>query len=168
MLLLIGLGANLGDRHGALQWAAGRMAERFRWRIGSQIFATAALGPRQADFLNAAALVEADDHPLRVLAFCQLLESEAGRDRRREKRWGPRLLDLDLLLAEGLVLASPALSLPHPRLHLRRFALAPAAQLVPHWLHPRVHRTMASLAGDPALADQACEPTAGSLTPPFP
>lgn len=164
MLLLIGLGANLGDRRGALHWAAGRLAERFRWRLGSQIFATAALGPRQADFLNAAALVDVDDHPLRVLAFCQLLESAAGRDRLREERWGPRPLDLDLLLADGLVVASPSLILPHPRLHLRRFALAPAAQLVPQWLHPRVHRSVASLAGDPALAGQPCEPVPGSLT----
>ena len=73
------------------------------------------------------------------------------------QRWGPRTLDLDLLVAPGLVIEAPALVLPHPRLAERRFALAPAVELAPDWLHPRIHRTLAELAAVPEIAAQRCD-----------
>lgn len=165
MLLVVGLGTNLGERHENLERAAAALAARYTWRAGSRLYSSTPIGPPQGDFLNAAVLIEAAEHPLQVLARCQLLEARAGRDRDREGYWGARVLDLDLLLADTVVVAAPGLTLPHPHLHLRRFALLPAAELVPDWVHPRLHRSLADLAADPALADQACEPAGPTLRP---
>ena len=127
----------------------------------SSVWRSAPEGPPQPDYLNAAALVDTGMHPVAILALCHRLEAEAGRDRAREQRWGPRPLDLDLLIAPGLVIQAPALELPHPRLAGRRFALAPAAELAADWLHPRLHRTLADLATSPEMASQRCERVEG-------
>ena len=129
----------------------------------SSVWRSAPQGPPQPDYLNAAVLVETPAHPIAILTLCQDLEAEAGRNRAREQRWGARPLDLDLLIAPGLVIESPVLVLPHPRLAERRFALAPAAELAPNWLHPRLHRTLAELAAAPALLSQGCD----MVRPPF-
>jgi 2-amino-4-hydroxy-6-hydroxymethyldihydropteridine diphosphokinase len=155
--LLIGLGANQGDAAEAFLHAVERLRERVRVLACSGLWRSAPLGPPQSDYTNATALVETAEHPGSLLALCQALEKDAGRDRTREERWGPRPLDLDLLIAPGVVISSPALELPHPRLAQRRFALAPAAEFVPDWVHPRLLRTLGSLAGAPALARQRCE-----------
>jgi 2-amino-4-hydroxy-6-hydroxymethyldihydropteridine diphosphokinase len=123
----------------------------------SGVWRSAPLGQPQDDFLNAAALVESRSHPRALLALCQRLEAAAGRDRDVERRWGPRTLDLDLLVAPGVVIDSPDLVLPHPRLAERRFALAPAAEIAPGWFHPRLHRTLADLAAAPEIAAQRCD-----------
>ena len=157
MRLLIGLGANLGDVERAFVAAVARLRERFDVIACSGLWRSAPLGPEQADFLNAATLLEAAEHPFEVLAFCQRLERDAGRDRTTEERWGARPLDLDLLIAPGAVISSPTLTLPHPRLAERRFALAPAEALEPEWVHPRLLRTIRALAADPAIAGQRCE-----------
>jgi 2-amino-4-hydroxy-6-hydroxymethyldihydropteridine diphosphokinase len=70
----------------------------------------------------------------------------AGRDRAQEERWGPRTLDLDLLIADSAVCRGPGLELPHPRFHLRRFALEPAAEVAPRWIHPLIGLTIEALA----------------------
>jgi len=146
MRLLIGLGGNTGDVARAFARAAAGLAASYRILGASGLWRSAALGPQQSDFLNAALLLEVDAHPLDVLAACRRLEQDAGRRRDVEARWGPRPLDLDLLAAGDLVVESKALTLPHPRLAGRRFALLPAAELAPDWQHPFVHRTLAELA----------------------
>ena len=156
MILLVGLGGNQGDVVGAFAAAARGLADRFAFRAASSLWRTAPVGPAQPDFLNAAILIEADDHPLAVLAVCLGLESAAGRQRRPGERFGPRPLDLDLLAAEGLVLEGPRLTLPHPRLAERRFALLPAAEIAPRWVHPRCHRTLEELAASLPAAAQCC------------
>jgi 2-amino-4-hydroxy-6-hydroxymethyldihydropteridine diphosphokinase len=161
---LLGLGGNLGDVPQAFAATAGALARRFRLLGCSSLWRTAAVGPPQSDFLNAALLLAADVDPLRLLACCQLLEAGAGRDRGRESRWGPRALDLDLLLAEGLVVESPSLTLPHPRLAERRFALAPACELAADWIHPRLHRPLAELAASVPDGEQWCR-RAGRFPP---
>lgn len=153
MRILIGLGGNLGDAKTSIAAAVAQIGARFEVCRVSWVWRTAPVGPAQPDFLNAAMVVEAQAHPLQLLAACRLVEAAAGRDRCSEIRWGPRLLDLDLLIAEGVVIESPALTLPHPRLAERRFALLPACELVPEWVHPRLHGTLAQLAEalEPAL-----------------
>ncbi len=146
MQILIGLGGNVGD----VRLSFDRAAEAFAG-VGivvarSSLYRTAALGPPQPDYLNAVVLLEASRPPSELLGVCQALESEAGRDRRREPRWGPRPLDLDLLLADGLVRRGPRLELPHPRLAERAFALVPAAEVAPEWRHPLVGATVSELA----------------------
>ena len=157
MQLVIGLGGNVGDVPAAFAGAADALGREARVLGSSGLWRGAPQGPPQADFFNAVLLVESDAHPLVVLALTRRLEAAAGRDRTRETRWGPRPLDLDLLLAPGLVIESAALTLPHPHLDARRFALAPAAEVAPDWLHPRRHRTLAELASFPALLAQRCE-----------
>jgi 2-amino-4-hydroxy-6-hydroxymethyldihydropteridine diphosphokinase len=162
--LVIGLGGNVGDVARAFSAALGALANELRVLARSGLWRSAPMGPPQEEFTNAAVLVDTAAHPLALLALCQRIEAAAGRDRGREPRWGPRALDLDLLLAPGLAIESATLTLPHPRLAERRFALEPAAEVAPGWLHPRLHRTLAELAASPALADQRCE-RVGSLPP---
>lgn len=157
MLLLIGLGANHGDVLSAFAGAVAGLGREVRVLARSNIWRSAPLGPPQRDFMNAAVLVEVAAHPHLLLGLCQHLEAEAGRDRSREPRFGPRPLDLDLLIAPRLVIESATLTLPHPRLAERRFALAPAAELAPDWLHPRLHCPLKELAASPVVAVQRCE-----------
>ena len=157
MQLLIGLGGNVGDVPHALSGAVATLRARLRVLALSSLWRSAPEGPPQADYLNAAVLVEITQHPLTILALCQQVEAGASRDRTREQRWGPRTLDLDLLIVPGLVIETPTLVLPHPRLAERHFALAPAVELVADWLHPRLHRTLAHLAAVPEIASQRCD-----------
>lgn len=157
MLVLIGFGGNRGDALAAFAGAAAGLAREVRVIACSSLWRSAPIGPPQEDFLNAAVLVETRAHPGTLLALCQRLEAAAGRDRGAERRWGPRALDLDLLISPGVVIESPDLVLPHPRLAERRFALAPAAEVAPMWLHPRLHRTLAGLASSLRIVAQRCD-----------
>jgi 2-amino-4-hydroxy-6-hydroxymethyldihydropteridine diphosphokinase len=136
-------------------------ATALRERVGplraSSTWRSAPIGPPQPDFFNAALLIDTDEHPFRLLSLCRALEAAAGRDRRRETRWGPRPLDLDLLIVEDIVVVSRELTLPHPRLHERRFALLPAVELAADWIHPHLHRSLAELAAALDPSAQPCE-----------
>ena len=157
MRVLLGLGGNQGNVAEAFAAALAALAKRFPLGECSSLWRSAALGPPQPDYLNAAVLLHVDVHPLRLLAFCHHLEARAGRDRQREIHHGPRPLDLDLLLAESVVVEGPALTLPHPRLGERRFALLPAVEVAPTWRHPRLHATLEELARQLEATPQRCE-----------
>jgi 2-amino-4-hydroxy-6-hydroxymethyldihydropteridine diphosphokinase len=157
MEALIGFGGNLGDVYGAFGRGRAKLAGRFDLVICSSLWRTRACGPAQPDYLNAALIVRADDRPSVILSFCQRLEADEGRDRRSEVRWGPRPLDLDLLLIPGIVIETPALVIPHPRLDARLFALLPAAEVAPTWLHPQRQHTLAELAASLDPLAQSCE-----------
>jgi 2-amino-4-hydroxy-6-hydroxymethyldihydropteridine diphosphokinase len=144
--LLIGLGGNLDDTESAIRSALAALAGEGRVEGVSRLWRTRAVGPSQPDFLNAAAVLEWPADPRALLARCQEIESAWGRDRSREERWGPRVLDLDLLLSGFVVCRGPSLVLPHPRFHERRFALEPAAEVTPHWFHPIEGLTVGQLA----------------------
>jgi 2-amino-4-hydroxy-6-hydroxymethyldihydropteridine diphosphokinase len=143
--VLLGLGGNLGDPATTLRGALAALAAEGRVARVSRLWRTRAIGPPQPAYLNAAAVVSWPRGPRELLARCRALEAAAGRERSREERWGPRALDLDLLLAEGLVCRGPLLELPHPRLHERRFALDPAAEVAPGWVHPLLGLTVREL-----------------------
>lgn len=141
---LIGLGANLGDRQRTLDRAVRELArlpgvERVR---PSRWYASPAVGGPvgQPEFLNAAAACETSLAPGALLVRLQAVEAAAGR--RRETLWGPRTLDLDLLLYGDEVLVTPDLTVPHPRMAFRRFVLAPAADVAAHWPDPRDGQTI--------------------------
>lgn len=109
----------------------------------SRVHHTAAVGPPQPDYLNAVVRVMTRLSPRALLAALQAMELAAGRV--RGERWGPRTLDLDLLLYGQRVIAEPTLTVPHPRLHERSFVLAPLCDLDPGLRHPLLDRTMADL-----------------------
>ena len=129
----IGVGANLGDR-----WATIRRAQAALARVpgsaivgASAVSETAPVGVReQPEFLNLVLGIETTLPPEELLAVLHKLERGAGRRREREVRWGPRPLDLDLLLYEGESRASPELTLPHPRMWERAFVTVPLGELV--------------------------------------
>ena len=146
MRVVLGLGGNLGKPEAAFAQALEALAGVGRVAAVSRLWRTRPIGPSQPDFLNAAALIDWPAGPRSLLSHCLELEAEAGRDRAQEERWGPRALDLDLLLAEGVVCRGPNLELPHPRLHERRFALEPAAEIAPNWVHPLLGWTIEDLA----------------------
>jgi 2-amino-4-hydroxy-6-hydroxymethyldihydropteridine diphosphokinase len=128
----IGLGSNLDDPvrqvSGALRELAGLPGSRLL--RCSSLYRSQPLGPPdQPDYVNAAAAAQTDLLPVELLRELQLLERRHGR--RRGVRWGPRTLDLDLLLFDELVLDIPALKLPHPELTRRAFVLVPLAEIAP-------------------------------------
>lgn len=129
----IGLGANLGDPPAQLRTALQRLAETAGLRLlaVSSFYRSAPLGPAdQPDYVNAVAQVCSELEAEPLLARLLAVEREAGRKRGGD-RWGPRLLDLDLLHVEGVQLALPRLRLPHPELQRRAFVLVPWAEIAP-------------------------------------
>lgn len=145
MRAYIGVGTNLGDRWAHLALAARALAAAPRVALvrASRVVDTAPLGPPQPRFLNAALELETGLPPRQLLRVLQAVEREALR--RPSVRWGPRSLDLDLLLMGDLQLAEPGLRLPHPGLAARRFVLAPLAELCPGQVVPGNGRTVAAL-----------------------
>ncbi len=146
MEILIGLGGNLGKPGVAFAQALEALAQKGRVKAVSRLWRTRPVGPSQPDFLNAAAVIDWPAGPRSLLDRCRELEAASGRDRAREQQWGPRTLDLDLLIAASTVRRGPDLELPHPRLHERRFALEPAAEVAPNWVHPLFGLTVEELA----------------------
>ena len=145
--IFLSLGSNVGGRRIHLEAALRLLAERRALPVTcSPIYRTAPVGgPPQGDFLNLAVEVETDLGPEDLLEAMHEVERSRGRDRRREQRWGPRPLDIDLLLFGERVVARDNLSVPHPRLHLRRFVLVPLADLAPAAIHPATGRTIQEL-----------------------
>ncbi len=128
----IGLGANLGEAAASVRAAAAALAALPRTRLlaVSRLYRTPAWGREdQPDFINAAACVETTLAPLELLQALLDTEQAFGRRRDPHDRWGPRTLDLDLLLYGDRVLDLPGLQVPHPRLHERAFALVPLAEI---------------------------------------
>ena len=149
MKLAIGLGASLGDRRLTLETAIRALAAKpgLAFVRVSRWYRTPPLrgGTARNWFLNGVALFETDLDPEEVLALCVELEARAGR--RRARHWGDRPLDLDLLLAEGVVRASGRLTLPHPGITRRPFVLVPLLDVWPDATDPVTGVPYASLPG---------------------
>ena len=141
----VGLGANLGDPERALVSAVDHLGRRpdVELRRCSSLYAAAPIGPAQPEFRNAVVALATRLTPPELLAA--LLEIERAHGRLRAERWGPRLLDLDILLWGGRVVDQPGLRIPHPELSRRRFALEPLAELDPGARHPVLQKTVAEL-----------------------
>jgi 2-amino-4-hydroxy-6-hydroxymethyldihydropteridine diphosphokinase len=136
---LIGLGSNQGDRQEILNAAVARLGQCRVEIVGRSMWhETSPIGgpPGQPRFLNGALTLETALPPHELLAALRQIEDQLGR--RRTTPWGPRTVDLDLLLYGDMTLDTPSLVLPHPRLAFRRFVLEPAAEVAGAMLHPRI------------------------------
>lgn len=130
----VGLGANLGDAASTVESAISRLAaaDDITLVAGSRLYRTPAWGVTdQPDFINAVAGVDTTLSANDLLYLLLDIERDAGRDRAAERRWGPRALDLDLLLYGDRRIDAPGLRVPHPHLHERAFVLVPLAEIAP-------------------------------------
>lgn len=140
-----GLGANLGDRVAALQGAVDVLAPHLVDPVVSSVYETAPVGgPEQPDYANAVLVGDTDDEPLALLALAH--EAEQAWHRTREIRWGPRTLDVDVLVVGDIVSDDPVLTLPHPRAAERAFVLVPWLEADPHATLPGGRRVAGLLA----------------------
>jgi 2-amino-4-hydroxy-6-hydroxymethyldihydropteridine diphosphokinase len=148
-LCLIGLGSNEGNRQATLDAAVGELARQPKISIlaVSSWHETAPVGgpARQSHFLNGVVRVDTSFEAPALLSCLQRIENRLGRQ--RTEHWGPRTIDLDLLLYDAMVLDTPSLVLPHPRMAWRRFVLEPAAEVAGAMLHPTIGWTVARLLG---------------------
>lgn len=135
-LAVIALGSNLGDSL-ALVVAAVQILSRdpdITLVSQSHWYQTVAIGPVQPDYANGCVVVKTRRSPEALLQFLLEIEQQFGRE--RTEHWGPRTLDLDLLLYDSVILQTPFLTLPHPRMAQRAFVLIPLAELLPQWIDP--------------------------------
>jgi 2-amino-4-hydroxy-6-hydroxymethyldihydropteridine diphosphokinase len=127
---VVGLGANVGDRLATMRASVRAIEEIARVEARSRVYETAPVGgPEQPAFLNAALLASFDGAPIALLEHLLGIEARLGRV--RVERWGPRVIDLDVLWIDGVVIDTPRLVVPHPRLHERAFAVKPLLDVAP-------------------------------------
>ncbi len=151
LVAFVGLGSNLGDSVATLQAALRALDALPDTRVvrASRLYRTAAWGvTEQPDFINAVAMLHTSRAPQRLLADMLDIERHAGRHRLADgsDRWGPRTLDLDLLLYGEERVDEPGLHVPHPRLHERAFVLVPLAEIAPDAHIPGVGTAAQALA----------------------
>jgi 2-amino-4-hydroxy-6-hydroxymethyldihydropteridine diphosphokinase len=127
----IGLGSNVGDRLANLRRAVALLSRRAGLTVvaSSRVYETDPVGPPQPDYLNAVVEVRTSLEARAVLEACLSIEAEMGRV--RGERWGPRVIDLDVLTVDAETIEEPGLTVPHPRMHERAFVLAGLLELDP-------------------------------------
>jgi 2-amino-4-hydroxy-6-hydroxymethyldihydropteridine diphosphokinase len=140
----LALGSNLGDRRHNLEAALQALPPEVTVTAVSQLYETApAYVLDQPAFLNLVVEAETALSPTELLAHLQRIEKGLGRE--RTLRYGPRLIDLDILFYEAQVLDLPGLTIPHPRLHERSFVLRPLADIARDFIHPILKRPIRAL-----------------------
>ncbi len=142
----IALGSNLGNSREILEAALIHLDRIDGIKVvkRSQWYLTAPIGPPQPDYLNGCAVLETTLEPASLMQVLLQIETHFGRVRR--ERWGARRLDLDLLLFNHVILESPELTIPHPRMNDRAFVLVPLAEIAPDWIEPTTGMAIAQLA----------------------
>lgn len=141
----IALGSNLGESQQNLEQAICQLNQSADITVSdvSNWYETVPVGPAQPNYLNGCALLTTSLSPRPLLDTLLSIETQFGRV--RQERWGARTLDLDLLLYEDVVLDTPRLQLPHPRMRERAFVLVPLGEIAPNWVDPITGSAIAQL-----------------------
>ncbi len=141
----IALGSNLGDSWTILEKSLALLNQHPNISVTARScwYQTKPIGPPQPDYLNGCALLTVSLTPYALMKT--LLEIEKQFHRVRRQKWGPRTLDLDLLLYDNLVLETPDLTIPHPRMNERAFVLVPLAEIAPDWIEPISQKSIEEL-----------------------
>ena len=145
-LAYIGFGSNIGNRLVHIQNAIQTLSktEGITLQKISSVYKTDPVGyEAQAEFLNGVATIQTSLSPLSLLHILKDIETEVGRQHRI--RWGPREIDLDILIYGDLCLQTEKLVIPHPEMHLRRFVLVPLAEIAPDLVHPVFQESIQTL-----------------------
>lgn len=151
--IVLSLGANLGDREKNLFRALDSLAQFVHVTRASSIYETEPVGVREQPwFLNLVCLGTTSLSPVDVLRRIKRIEIEMGRT--EGIRFGPRPIDIDILFYDRLIQLSPALTIPHPRLHERAFVLVPLVEIAPQLVHPRLRLPVRSLLEQLASQEQ--------------
>jgi 2-amino-4-hydroxy-6-hydroxymethyldihydropteridine diphosphokinase len=139
------LGSNVGDRQANLKKASELISEEVSPVVAtSKLYETAAWGKTdQSPFLNQAIIVKTSIKPLILLSLLKNIETKVGRV--DTEKWGPRVIDIDILLYGSEIIHEPELQVPHPYLPVRRFALLPLAEIAEEVIHPILKKTIAEL-----------------------
>lgn len=143
----ISIGTNIGNKRGNLIKAAALLAERVGDVLAlSAIYETEPWGYESTNtFLNAALILETDYSPLDLLAATRLIEIEMGRIEKTHGTYQDRIIDIDILLYDELVMHTDSLTIPHPLMHKRKFVMEPLMEIAPQVVHPLLHKTMKEL-----------------------
>jgi 2-amino-4-hydroxy-6-hydroxymethyldihydropteridine diphosphokinase len=160
----IAIGSNLGQRELIIASAMRSLGDHsgIEVRRVSRVMETEPVGPpRQGRYLNAAAELCTTLEPRELLEVSLTIERQHGRERTPGGRWGPRTLDLDLLLFADLVVDEPGLRVPHPRMHERMFVLEPLAEIAGDLMHPTLGRSIRSLRDELASHQAMMESSSG-------
>lgn len=143
----IGIGSNLGDRKANAQEAMTRVSELPDTRIvrASSLYESEPLGDAKTWFVNSVIEIETELLPEPLLKKLKAIEESMGRKRVKGKRWGSRIIDLDILLYDQDVVSKKTLKIPHPEMHKRRFVLLPLAELAPQVIHPQLGQSVSTM-----------------------
>ncbi len=145
--VFIGIGSNLGDRQANCREARTKLGELPNTRVvaASSYYESEPHGDAKTWFVNSVVEIETDFAPADLLKHTKKIEDAMGRKRVKGKRWGSRVVDLDILLFNNEVVNKRNLKIPHPRLAERKFVLAPLAELAPQLIHPALNISVSEM-----------------------
>jgi 2-amino-4-hydroxy-6-hydroxymethyldihydropteridine diphosphokinase len=143
----IGIGSNLGDRKANYREACDKIGALAKTRIvkASSLYESEPLGDATTWFVNGVIEIETEFQPEPLLKQLQTIETVMGRKRVKGKRWGSRIIDLDILFFDKEVLGKRTLKIPHPELQNRKFVLIPLSELAPQLIHPKLNLSVNEL-----------------------